>query len=79
MIILTLKRKKKKKKKKKKKIKKKNQEKNKNFFFFGTPREFYSCHLYSSSSYFNLYSIWNINEWNSEKKDGVMYLSSVFK
>ena len=45
--------------------------------FFGIPRDFYSCHLYSSSSFFNLCSSWNINGLNSEKKDGVMYLNSV--
>jgi len=33
----------------------------------GIPRDFYSCHLYSSSSFFNLCSSWNINGWNSEK------------
>jgi len=47
--------------------------------FFGIPRDFYSCHLYSSSSLFNLCSSWNINVWNSEKRDGVMYLNFVFK
>ncbi|KAL6598118.1 hypothetical protein U3516DRAFT_763866 [Neocallimastix sp. 'constans'] len=40
---------------------------------------FYSCHLHSSSSFFNLCSSWNINSWNSEKRDVVMYLNSVFK
>ena len=47
--------------------------------FFGIPRDFYSCHLYFCSSLFNLCSSWNINGWNSEKRDGVMYLNSVFK
>ncbi|KAG4103614.1 hypothetical protein H8356DRAFT_1030255 [Neocallimastix lanati (nom. inval.)] len=46
---------------------------------FGISRDFCSCHLYSSSSFFNLGSSWNINGWNSEKRDGVMYLNSVFK
>ena len=41
--------------------------------------EFYSYHLYSSSSIFNLCSCWNINDWNSGKRDSVMYLNSVFK
>jgi len=56
-------------------IKKKNKRKVKSFF--GISRDFYSCHLYSSSSFFNLCSSWNINGLNSEKKDGVMYLNSV--
>ncbi|KAG4101685.1 hypothetical protein H8356DRAFT_1653899, partial [Neocallimastix lanati (nom. inval.)] len=47
--------------------------------FFGISRDFYTYHLYSSSSFFNLCSSWNINGWNSEKRDGVMYLNSVFK
>jgi len=59
------------------KLIKKNKRKVKSFF--GISRDFYSCHLYSSSSFFNLCSSWNINGLNSEKKDGVMYLSSVFK
>ena len=29
--------------------------------FFGMPREFYSCHLYSRFSFFNLCSSRNIN------------------
>jgi len=64
-----LKKKKKKKKNKKKKIKKnkkkkkkkKKQSKEKLNPFFGIPRDFYSCRLYSSSSFFNLCSSWNIN------------------
>jgi len=47
--------------------------------FFGISRNFYSCHLHSNSSFFNICSSWNINSWNSEKRDGVMYLNSVFK
>ena len=47
--------------------------------FFGILRDFYFCHLYSSSSFFNLCSSQNINGWNSEKKDGVIYLNLVFK
>ncbi|KAG4102819.1 hypothetical protein H8356DRAFT_1647746, partial [Neocallimastix lanati (nom. inval.)] len=44
-----------------------------------SPLGFYSYHLHSSSSFFNLCSSWNINSWNSEKRDVVMYLNSVFK
>ena len=47
--------------------------------FFGIPRDFYSCHLYTSSSFFSLCSSWNINGWNSEKRDDVMCLNSIFK
>jgi len=44
------------------------------------PREFYPCHFYSSSSFFNLCSSWNINDWNSKKEETLfMYLNSVFK
>jgi len=41
--------------------------------------DFFSSHLKSNSSLFNLCACWNINGWNSEKKDGVMYFNYVFK
>ncbi|KAG4108026.1 hypothetical protein H8356DRAFT_1619838, partial [Neocallimastix lanati (nom. inval.)] len=47
--------------------------------FFNIPRDFYSCHLHSSSSFFNLCSSWNINGWNSERRDEIMYLNSVIE
>ena len=60
------------------KLIKKNKRKVKSFF--GISRDFYSCHLYSSSSFFNLCSSWNINDWNSKKEETLfMYLNSVFK
>jgi len=40
-------------------------------------KEFFTNYLDSSSSFVNLCVSWNINGWNSEKKDSVRYLSSV--
>ena len=60
------------------KVKKIKKIKRKIKFFFGIPRDFYSCHLYSSSSFFNLCSSWNINGWNSKKRDDIIYLNSIF-
>ena len=39
--------------------------------------DFFSSHL--NSYLFNLCACWSINGWNSEKKDGVMYLNYIFK
>jgi len=43
------------------------------------PSDFFSTHLSSKDSYFNLCASWNINGWNPEKKDGVMYFNNTFK
>ena len=42
-------------------------------------KDFFSSHLKSNNPFFNLCVSWNINGWNSDKKDGVIYFSSVFK
>jgi len=60
------------KKKKKKKIKRNIKS------FFSIAIEFYLYYLYSSSSFFNICSNWNINGWNSEKRDAVIHLNFVF-
>jgi len=44
-----------------------------------TPQDFFSSHLFSSSVFFNLYASWNINSYNNEKKDRVVYFNLIFK
>ena len=42
-------------------------------------KDFFSSHLNSNSSFFNLCVSWNINGWNTEKRDSILYLNSIFK
>ena len=42
-------------------------------------QDFFSSHLKPNAPFFNLCITWNINGWNTEKKDGVMYFLSIFK
>jgi len=42
-------------------------------------KEFFNNHLNSHSNFFNLCASWNINGWNYEKRDSIIYLNSVFK
>ncbi len=43
------------------------------------PSDFFSNHLNPESTCFNLCASWNVNGWNTEKKDGVLYFISTFK
>jgi len=40
--------------------------------------DFFTNYLSSSSTLFNLCVSWNINGWNIEKRDSVLYLSKIF-
>ena len=42
-------------------------------------KDFFSSYLNSNSSFFNLCVSWNINGWNTEKRDSILYLNSIFK
>ena len=42
-------------------------------------KDFLSSHLNSNSSFFNLCISWNINGWNTEKRDSILFLNSIFK
>jgi len=42
-------------------------------------KDFFSSHLNSNSSFFNLCVSWNINGWNTEKRDSILYLNNIFK
>jgi len=42
-------------------------------------KDFFSSHLNSNSSFFNICVSWNINGWNTEKRDSILYLNSTFK
>jgi len=41
--------------------------------------DLFSCFLDSNSTFFNLCTCWNTNGWNLEKRDSVLYLTSIFK
>ena len=43
------------------------------------PSDFFSNYLNPKAPCFNLCASWNINGWNTEKKDGVLYFISTFK
>ena len=47
--------------------------------FYSMHQDFFSSHLSNNSTFFNLCASWNINGWNNEKKDSVLYLNSIFK
>ena len=48
-------------------------------FIKSLPCDFFTNHLNPKSPYFNLCASWNVNGWNSEKKDGVSCFISKFK
>jgi len=49
------------------------------YFRNSLPDDFFSNYLNSKLPCFNLCVSWNINGWNSEKKDGVLYFMTTFK
>lgn len=42
-------------------------------------KEIFNNHLNSHSSFFNLCVSWDINSWNYEKRNSIIYLNSIFK